>query len=91
MLFRSRDVDGDTAWLHKSMLVGKRSAIIKDDIRSLLRQPEAGASIVLRAEPGVLGEIVACEPSWCRLQINSRKGWLPKSQFFGAYPSENFQ
>ncbi len=86
-----RDPDGDTGWIHKSMLNGHRSAIVKGGVRLLLRQPETGAGIVLRAEPGVSGDLIACEAAWCRIQIHSRKGWLPKTQFFGAYPDEVFQ
>ena len=90
-----RDPQGDTGWVHKSMLVGKRTATVKGDLqkdgsRLMLRQPEMGSGIVLRVEPGVIGEIVSCESAWCRLQISSRKGWLPKSQIFGAYPNEIF-
>jgi SH3-like domain-containing protein len=85
-----RDSQGETSWLHKSMLSGKRMAIIKDEVRLLLREPEAGTGIVVRAEPNVMAEIVACEPEWCRLQVSGRKGWLPKTQFFGAYPAEKF-
>ncbi len=85
-----RDPDGETSWVHKSMLSGHRAAMIKGEERQLLRQPEAGSGIVLRAEPGVVADIVACEATWCRLQISSRKGWLAKTSFFGAYPQEVF-
>lgn len=86
-----RDPDGDTGWVHKSMLNGHRTTMMKGETRLLLRQPEPGSGIVLRAEPGVIGDLIACEAAWCRLQIHSRKGWLQKTAFFGAYPDETFQ
>jgi SH3-like domain-containing protein len=85
-----RDVDGDTGWVHKSMLTSKRTAIIRDETRLLMREPELASGIILRAQAGVIAALVGCEAQWCRLQIESRKGWLPKNQIFGAYPDESF-
>ena len=85
-----RDSEGSIGWVHKNMLDGQRSAVITGAIRTLRRTPEDGGVPLLRAEPGVLARIVECDKEWCRLQIDSRKGWLPKQEFWGVYPDEIF-
>ena len=43
--------------------------MIKDDIAELRRTPADDARVVLRAEPGVIGELLDCEQDWCRIEI----------------------
>lgn len=85
-----RDAEGTTGWVHKQMLQGKRTAVITGKIAVLRRTPDSKASPALRAEPGVIGKLITCEKEWCRLQIASRKGWVPKTSIFGAYKKEEF-
>ncbi len=85
-----RDSEGTTGWVHKQMLQGKRAAITRNGISILRRSPEAKARPVLRVEPGVIGRVLECEKSWCRLQISGRKGWIEKTRFWGVYPGEKF-
>jgi SH3-like domain-containing protein len=84
-----RDAEGTTGWVHKTMLEGKRYAMIKGKKAQIMRiDHEEKAKPILKAEPMVIGKIVECEKSWCRLQIDGRKGWLPKSTLWGVYPDE---
>ena len=83
-----RDLDGAEGWVHQSLLSGRRHAVITGRTRSLRRRPRPDAEAVLRAEAGVLGRLLACEGTWCRLEIADIEGWLPRSQIFGALPGE---
>lgn len=85
-----RDYEGGEGWIHQSLLSGQRNALITGEIRGLRRTPEPDARIMLRAEPGVLGELLECAPEWCRVEIAGRRGWLAKPEFFGAMPDEVF-
>lgn len=84
-----RDVEGTAGWVHKTMLDGKRSVIIKSkDARTLRSTPAANARPVLKAEPMVTARLVECEKDWCRLQVSGRKGWLEKKYLWGIYADE---
>lgn len=85
-----RDFEGGEGWIHQSLLTGQRNALITGEIRGLRRVPEADARVVLRAEPGVIGEILQCDIEWCRLEIAGRRGWLEKAGFYGALAGEVF-
>jgi SH3-like domain-containing protein len=85
-----RDAEGATGWVHKQMLQGKRTAVVVGKVAVLRRSPEANANPALRAEPGVIGRVLACEKEWCRLQIEGRKAWIEKKHIFGVYKKEEF-
>lgn len=86
-----RDQDGAEGWVHKSLLSGRRYAQIVGQERTLRREPRADAAVVLRAEPGVLGRLLACREAWCRLEIAEFDGWLPRQHIFGALAGEKFE
>jgi len=88
---RIRDVDGDEGWVHKSLLSGRRHALVVGEVSALRRRPEAKAAIVARAEPGVLGRLEACAGDWCRLRLDQAHGWLPRQAIFGALPGEELK
>jgi SH3-like domain-containing protein len=85
-----RDVDGESGWIHKSLLSGRRTVFIQENHAELRQHPEKDAPALLRAEQGVVGDAIACESRWCRIQIQNVKGWLPKTSFWGAYDQEIF-
>jgi SH3-like domain-containing protein len=80
--------DNDEGWIHSSLLSSRRTIVIKDEIAELRRTPANDARIVLRAEPGVVGELLECEEDWCRVDIQGRRGWLRSAAFWGALPGE---
>jgi SH3-like domain-containing protein len=87
-----RDWQGDEGWVHKNMLSGRRSIIVMGDAQSILAAPSASSPVLVRAEAGVVGHLVACpdEGPFCRVRIGSREGWLERTGFWGAYPDEIF-
>jgi SH3-like domain-containing protein len=80
--------DGDEGWVHSSLLSSRRTVMIKNDIAEVRRTPAADARVVLRAEAGVIGELLDCEQAWCRVDIQGRRGWLRRDAFWGALPDE---
>jgi SH3-like domain-containing protein len=80
--------DGDLGWIHASLLSSRRTVLVKDDVRELRRTPSVGSRVVLRAEPGVIGNLLDCEEDWCRVEIEGRRGWLQRSEFWGTLPGE---
>lgn len=83
-----RDYEGEEGWIHSSLLSSKRMVMITGDVRDLRRTPGPDARVVLRAEPGVIGQLFDCEENWCRIEIDGRRGWLQRSEFWGTRPGE---
>ena len=83
-----RDYEGEEGWIHSSLLSSTRMVMITGDVRDLRRTPGPDARVVLRAEPGVIGQLFDCEENWCRIEIDGRRGWLQRSEFWGTRPGE---
>jgi SH3-like domain-containing protein len=82
------DAEGDEGWVHSSLLASKRTVQVMGHIQDLKRSPEADARVVLRAEPGVLGDLVECQNRWCEVTIDERRGWIEASALWGLLPEE---
>ena len=80
--------DGDQGWIHGSLLSSRRTIVVAEQIRELRRSPDASARVLLRAQPGVIGELLDCEEDWCRIEIDGRRGWLQRDAFWGVLPGE---
>ncbi len=86
-----RDAEGTTGWVHKTMLDGKRNAVIHSKDDAILRaEPVAKARPLLKIEPQVIAKLIECEKDWCRIQVSGRKGWVEKKYLFGVYKEEIF-
>ena len=83
-----RDWEGTVGWVHRNMLQGKRSVIVRDEVRTLRQDPGEDAPALLRAEAGVIGRLIECSAAWCRIEIAGRRGWLKNGEVFGVYPDE---
>ncbi|WP_372054920.1 SH3 domain-containing protein [Tistrella mobilis] len=85
-----RDVEGAEGWAHMSLLSGRRTAIIQGEVRTLYNRPAADAVPLLRAEPGVVGRLMACERNWCEMDISNTRAWIRRDEIWGVYPDEDF-
>jgi SH3-like domain-containing protein len=81
--------DGDLGWIHASLLSGRRTVMVAEEVRALRQTPDQEARVVLRAEPGVLGELLDCDGDWCRVEIEGRRGWLQRADFWGVLSDES--
>jgi SH3-like domain-containing protein len=81
--------DGDLGWIHASLLSGRQTVMVAEEVRALRQTPDQEARVVLRAEPGVLGELLDCDGDWCRVEIEGRRGWLQRAEFWGVLPNES--
>lgn len=85
---RVEDVDGAGGWIHYSLLSSARSVLVTQDMAEFLVEPEVGAKVSYQAEYGVIGWVQECLPDWCRIAIEGRKGWAPKTALWGVDPGE---
>lgn len=86
-----RDIAGDTGWVHKSLLSGRRMVVVTGDRRSVYEEADEDSVVVLLAEPGVQGRLLECDGAWCQVEIAGNKGWLKARQFYGVYENEKIR
>lgn len=93
-----RDSEGSEGWISKSLLSGKRTAIVApwkrgetNGLISMKTGPSGDATIVARLEPGLVVKIDKCEKSWCEVEVESMKGFAPQDQLWGVYPDESVE
>lgn len=83
-----RDWQGTEGWVHRTMLSGKRMAVVKGGIQPLRRKPDPNAELTARVMEKVLGRILECEGEWCRIEIENQRGWMRRTHFWGVYSDE---
>lgn len=91
-----RDSEGQEGWVQKTLLSGRRTALVapweKKGLTPLREKSEAGARIVAEIEPSVLiPDVRECTGRWCRITVEGTSGWIEQSRLWGAYPDEAFR
>ncbi len=85
-----RDMEGSAGWLHKGLLSGARTAIIRNPKQIIRRSPSSSAAPAFAAAKNVLGKLSKCDRDWCNIKIDGNQGWVEKNAIWGAYPAEVF-
>ncbi|MET0268983.1 MAG: SH3 domain-containing protein [Sphingomonas sp.] len=83
-----RDPDGAEGWMRSFLLSEQRTAIVRGAIQPLRAAPDAGAKIVWRVEPGVVGRIAHCASGWCEFDVRGRAGYIEAAGLWGVDPGE---
>jgi SH3-like domain-containing protein len=82
------DADGERGWAHSQLLSRRRTVLVRGGTQDLRRRAGPASRVLLRAEAGVVGNLVDCEGDWCRVDIADRRGWLPREAVWGVLPDE---
>jgi SH3-like domain-containing protein len=85
---RIRDRDGTIGWVQGNLLSGKRTVQITGEQRAMTSDADGGATVAY-LEPGVVARLLKCKDSACRIEEQGYEGWLPRDDFWGAYPDES--
>lgn len=83
-----RDFDGSEAWVNKTMLKKKRTALIKSKVAPLYKDPHPTSLILAHLVHGVLVDIQTCDGTWCRVKVQDFKGFVIENDLFGTLPHE---
>jgi SH3-like domain-containing protein len=83
-----KDYEGAEGWISARLLSGRRTIMIQGKTRDLRRTADNRARVLLRAEPGVIGDLLECQETWCRVEVAGQHGWLQRGEFWGALPGE---
>lgn len=91
---RVRDANGAEGWIHHALLSGTRTGVVapwfqgRQTTFSLLAQPQKASREIAKVEPGVVGQVIACNGRWCRMQFSKYVGWIEQNAIWGVYPDE---
>jgi SH3-like domain-containing protein len=83
-----QDPDGAQGWMQANMLSEDRTGMVTGAIREMRARPDAGAAIVWRAAPGVVGKLRKCRDGWCDFDVKGRRGWIEEAHLWGVDGAE---
>lgn len=83
-----RDPDGAEGWMQSNMLSEERTGMVTGGVGEMRAKPDAGAAIVWRAEPGVVGRLRKCAGGWCDFDVKGRRGWIEAAHLWGVAADE---
>ncbi len=87
---RIKDPEGETGWVHKILLSGKRAAVIKSKEDVLAYESDDLVRAVAKLENGYQITIETCDKRACFATFPPYKGWIEKKYLWGVYGSEVF-
>jgi SH3-like domain-containing protein len=86
---RVRDADGTIGWVSQTMLSDARTVLIAGKGRAEIRAaPYAAASVIAKAEPGVVARLKACKPQFCEISASGLTGWIDRTRIWGVDAGE---
>jgi len=92
---RVRDPYGYEGWVHKTLLTGRRRAIVTgQEMQNLYSEARADSKVVARLQPGVIGEVTECNDAFCRFMAHEPDGsdgytgWVARPAIWGVYDWE---
>lgn len=88
-----RDFEGETGWVHQSLISGKRTGMVKDGEKiNLYQKPKEGSRKAAVLEPRVVIGVDKCgDNGWCEVSAAGYKGWLERNQIWGVYDKEKIE
>ena len=90
---RVRDSEGADGWVFHSLLSARRTVLIAPWAKGEERVPlynskSTSSRTVAQLQSGVLGNVVACDGSWCELSVDDYSGYVQQDQLWGVYRGE---
>lgn len=86
-----KDHEGETGWVHGSLLSGRRTAFVQSDANVNVHQkPKASSRTKAVVQPGALLNVEKCNGAWCEIEASGYGGWVLQENLWGVYPAEQF-
>lgn len=80
-----QDPAGVRGWMLARFLKRERGAIVQGQGLTEMRDSaDAGARLLWKVEPGVIGKLGECVASQCRLTVGAHSGFVPQDRLWGA-------
>ena len=81
---RIQDRDGAGGWMHYSLLSGVRTVIVNQDSLPLRAKAHPDSSPKAILERDVIARFEKCAGDWCRIAVDSHRGWVPRDTLWGV-------
>lgn len=96
---RVRDSEGADGWVYHSLLSGRRTVLVSPWSKGtqspvsipLHKSRSAGSNVVAQLQPGVIGDVVGCDGSWCKLSVGAYSGYVQQEKLWGVYRDEKVE
>ncbi len=90
-----KDHEGQEGWVFRTLLSGKRTAIISGDSNAKIYEKPSGnndnkSRILVELEPSVNVSVDRCFEAWCNVNVFGFSGWIERKSLWGVYEQENF-
>ena len=84
------DYEENEGWIHKSLIKGKRFAIVNTPYENSLQvfNKPKGSNIGKIGKRNIL-EVKTCLMNWCKIKYGKNTGWVNKLNLWGVYEKEN--
>ena len=87
-----RDIDGEEAWVHQSLLSGNRYAFVKSkNTLPIHRNNTDESRAIALVENGAMMRVSTCANAWCKVEAKGFKGWIPSVSLWGIYEGERIE
>ena len=93
-----RYVDGDEGWIHQSLLISRRTALVEPfgglEKAALRTRPEDDAPLRAWLGAGLLVSVDSCADGWCKIEARpddtapAVTGQILQIELWGVYPDE---
>ena len=83
--------DGAKGWLHKVLLAGKRTFLLKQEMVILREDPSDDSAAIAVFQAGAIAHLRVCNQTWCAIDSSGYTGWVPRSAGWGVLAGEIFQ
>ncbi len=83
-----KDSTGESGWVYKGMVEGRRTALVKGEVRTLYQRPDITSKPLVKLEAGVVSNLLSCDEKWCEIEIAGLSGWISRDGIYGVYESE---
>tara|TARA_B100000886_G_C20187496_1_gene392826 strand:+ start:166 stop:630 length:465 start_codon:yes stop_codon:yes gene_type:complete len=84
------DYEGGIGWIAKSQLTNKRYGMTLKDECYVKLLPDNNVKNFLILKKKVIFNVLKCRKDWCKIEIQNKKGWIRKEDFWGSSADEIF-
>tara|TARA_Y100000815_G_scaffold270592_1_gene295536 strand:- start:192 stop:689 length:498 start_codon:yes stop_codon:yes gene_type:complete len=82
------DVDGDGGWVHRALIAGRKTGLVRDESVDVYAAPFDTAGRVAEAKEGIIVNVEECTDDWCQIEWKSIEGWMKKDDLWGVDPEQ---
>lgn len=85
-----RDIAQDEGWIHKAMLSGTRTAIVKGNKKHIYVEANDKSKTIAIANKGTHLKVASCDGFFCEVKAKKVDGFIHQDNLFGIYDGEKF-